>query len=184
MAKQTSRKSSSNAQKPSDIEGKRVRDAAQIHDQTLARGGGGELHQTVEDGYPVLTTAQGGPVSDDQNSVRVGPRGPQAPLFQVVMMPDKLLLTMASSDDSTMAARKAAASKAAGSAPAAACVSRSPKPIVVAPVTCLKKRTPAATIWSISYHYFNPKCFHQTQRILGAAGSLKHRLQRLCTIGP
>ena len=25
---------------------------------------------------PVLTTAQGGPVSDDQNSLKIGPRGP------------------------------------------------------------------------------------------------------------
>jgi catalase len=49
---------------------------ATIHDQTLTRGSGGELHQTAEDGFPVLTTAQGGPVGDDQNSVRVGPRGP------------------------------------------------------------------------------------------------------------
>ncbi|HTO31445.1 MAG TPA: catalase C [Pararhizobium sp.] len=49
---------------------------ATIHDQKLHRGDGGELHQFAEDGAPVLTTAQGGPVSDDQNSLRVGPRGP------------------------------------------------------------------------------------------------------------
>ncbi|WP_320197916.1 catalase C [Agrobacterium sp. rho-13.3] len=47
-----------------------------IHDQKLHRGAGGELHQIAEDGAPALTTAQGGPVSDDQNSLRVGPRGP------------------------------------------------------------------------------------------------------------
>jgi len=51
-------------------------DVAVVHDQTLQRGNGGELHQVAEDGYPVLTTAQGGPVSDDQNSLRVGQRGP------------------------------------------------------------------------------------------------------------
>jgi catalase len=50
--------------------------SATIHDQVLARGPGGELHQTSEEGHPVLTTAQGGPVADDQNSLRVGPRGP------------------------------------------------------------------------------------------------------------
>src|SRR6478735_2508126 len=47
-----------------------------IHDQKLHRGEGGELHQFAEDGHPVLTTAQGGPVADDQNTLRVGARGP------------------------------------------------------------------------------------------------------------
>lgn len=51
-------------------------DNATIHDQKLHPGGGGELHQFAEDGMPVLTTAQGGPVSDDQNTLRVGARGP------------------------------------------------------------------------------------------------------------
>jgi catalase len=50
--------------------------AVTIHDQKLVRGEGGELHQVAEEGYPVLTTAQGGPVADDQNSLRIGPRGP------------------------------------------------------------------------------------------------------------
>ena len=50
--------------------------AATIHDQKLHRGEGGELHQFAEDGAPVMTTAQGGPVADDQNSLRVGARGP------------------------------------------------------------------------------------------------------------
>jgi catalase len=49
---------------------------ATIHDVKLKRGVGGELHQTAEGDTPVLTTAQGGPVADDQNSLRVGPRGP------------------------------------------------------------------------------------------------------------
>jgi catalase len=47
-----------------------------IHDQKLHRGVGGELHQYAEDGGDVLTTSQGAPVADDQNSLRVGPRGP------------------------------------------------------------------------------------------------------------
>ncbi|MDR9782209.1 catalase [Rhizobium redzepovicii] len=51
-------------------------DNATIHDQKLHRGAGGELHQFAEHGMPVLTTAQGGPVSDDQNTLRLGARGP------------------------------------------------------------------------------------------------------------
>ncbi|MBB5048312.1 catalase [Rhodopseudomonas rhenobacensis] len=48
-----------------------------VHDQKLTRGEGGELHQTAEDlGLEVMTTAQGGPVADDQNSLKIGPRGP------------------------------------------------------------------------------------------------------------
>jgi catalase len=49
---------------------------ATIHDQKLHRGQGGELHQFAEDGQPFLTTAQGGPVADDQNTLRIGARGP------------------------------------------------------------------------------------------------------------
>jgi catalase len=47
-----------------------------IHDQKLVRGNGGELHQTAEGDTPILTTAQGGPVSDDQNTLKIGQRGP------------------------------------------------------------------------------------------------------------
>jgi catalase len=39
-----------------------VGETVKIHDQQLHRGNGGELHQVAEDGTPVLTTAQGGPV--------------------------------------------------------------------------------------------------------------------------
>ncbi|MGO4842389.1 hypothetical protein AB4144_59990, partial [Rhizobiaceae sp. 2RAB30] len=50
---------------------------AKIHDQTLERGTGGELHQTAEGlGTDVLTTAQGGPVVDDQNTLKISQRGP------------------------------------------------------------------------------------------------------------
>ena len=49
---------------------------ARIHDQTLVRGEGGELHQVSDDKTDILTTAQGGPVADDQNSLKIGPRGP------------------------------------------------------------------------------------------------------------
>ena len=57
---------------------KTPKNAAKIHDQSVRRGEGGELHQTAEDGYPVLTTAQGGPVADDHNSLKIGARGPTA----------------------------------------------------------------------------------------------------------
>ena len=50
--------------------------SATIHDQKLDRGEGGELHQVAHGDVPVLTTAQGGPVSDDQNTIKIGPRGP------------------------------------------------------------------------------------------------------------
>jgi catalase len=49
---------------------------ATVHDQKLERGEGGELHQVASGETPVLTTAQGGPVSDDQNSLKIGARGP------------------------------------------------------------------------------------------------------------
>ena len=44
--------------------------------EEAVRGKGGELHQTAGGDVPVLTTQQGTPVSDDQNSLRVGARGP------------------------------------------------------------------------------------------------------------
>lgn len=60
------------AQKPKGM----TSSTAKIHDQTLLRGNGGELHQIAEGSTPVMTTAQGGPVADDQNTLKVGPRGP------------------------------------------------------------------------------------------------------------
>jgi catalase len=49
---------------------------AKIHDQNLVRGNGGELHQIAAGDVETLTTAQGGPVADDQNSLKSGERGP------------------------------------------------------------------------------------------------------------
>lgn len=49
---------------------------AKIHDQKLARGNGGELHQTADGETELLTTAQGGLVADDQNTLKIGERGP------------------------------------------------------------------------------------------------------------
>ncbi len=37
---------------------------------------GGETHQTTDGGFETLTTSQGVPVVDDQNSLKQGPRGP------------------------------------------------------------------------------------------------------------
>ncbi len=39
-------------------------------------GEGGELHQTAGEGHPELTTNQGLPISDDQNSLKAHTRGP------------------------------------------------------------------------------------------------------------
>ena len=52
------------------------RESVAIHDQKLERGTGGELHQVAKGDEDVLTTAQGGPVSDDQNTLKIGQRGP------------------------------------------------------------------------------------------------------------
>ena len=52
--------------------------SAQYGDQTVNVGAGGETHQTAADGAPILTTQQGTPVSDDQNSLKIGARGPTA----------------------------------------------------------------------------------------------------------
>jgi catalase len=40
------------------------------------KGKGGELHQTAGNGHPAMTTAQGCPIHDDQNSLKAGQRGP------------------------------------------------------------------------------------------------------------
>lgn len=45
-------------------------------DHPARRGGGGEWHQRPKGDTPPLTTAQGAPVRDNQNTLRAGPRGP------------------------------------------------------------------------------------------------------------
>ena len=47
-------------------------------DQRVERGHGGETHQVAAEGAPRLTTQQGIVVSDDQNTLRAGERGPDA----------------------------------------------------------------------------------------------------------
>jgi catalase len=54
------------------------RKTVQFGDQKIKRGEGGETHQIAEDEVPTLTTQQGMPVADDQNSLRIGARGPTA----------------------------------------------------------------------------------------------------------
>ncbi len=51
---------------------------AQFGEQSIYQGPGGETHQVAGDERPVLTTQQGIPVADDQNTLRVGTRGPAA----------------------------------------------------------------------------------------------------------
>ena len=54
------------------------RKSLNLSEQELIQGEGGEIHQIAADDSPRLTTQQGIPVSDDQNSLRIGPRGPAA----------------------------------------------------------------------------------------------------------
>jgi catalase len=49
--------------------------SARYGDQAVELGAGGETHQRAIDDHE-LTTQQGTPIADDQNSLRVGARGP------------------------------------------------------------------------------------------------------------
>src|SRR6201995_5326754 len=49
---------------------------AQMADAAILRGTGGETHQVAGGDVPPLTSQQGVPISDDQNSLRIGARGP------------------------------------------------------------------------------------------------------------
>ncbi len=52
------------------------RSTFRVGETELERGRGGETHQTADRGKGGLTTQQGMPVSDDQNSLKAGLRGP------------------------------------------------------------------------------------------------------------
>ncbi|MDR3617350.1 MAG: catalase [Candidatus Obscuribacterales bacterium] len=54
----------------------------------ISRGQGDETHQTAGDNLPTMTTQQGIPVSDDQNSLKVGPNGPA--LLEDFVMREKI----------------------------------------------------------------------------------------------
>ncbi len=62
--------------------------AAQIDDQQVNRGHGGEIHQIAADDRETLTTAQGIPIADDQNSLKAGARGPT--LLEDFVMREKI----------------------------------------------------------------------------------------------
>ena len=49
---------------------------AEAAEHKVKLGDGGEVHQTADAGTPVMTTEQGIPVADDQNSLKAGVRGP------------------------------------------------------------------------------------------------------------
>ncbi len=53
-----------------------IREPVRLGDQEVTRGPGGELHQAASRRGEVLTTNQGVPVADDQNSLKAGSRGP------------------------------------------------------------------------------------------------------------
>ena len=53
-----------------------IRTTAHYGDLTVPVGQGGESHQQAGKDHPVLTTQQGIPVADDQNSLKAGVRGP------------------------------------------------------------------------------------------------------------
>src|ERR1700743_3345123 len=52
-------------------------------------GAGGELHQQADSPATQLTTNQGVPVGDNQNSLKVGPRGPV--LLQDFLLREKIM---------------------------------------------------------------------------------------------
>ncbi len=51
-------------------------DAVKPESGAASIGKGGELHQTAGGNSPVMTTEQGVPVADNQNSLKIGPTGP------------------------------------------------------------------------------------------------------------
>ena len=71
MAKKPSNRKSAQS---ANSEGK----TAKYGEQTVPVGTGGETHQRAEGDTPILTTQQGIPISDDQNSLKIGARGPTA----------------------------------------------------------------------------------------------------------
>jgi catalase len=63
--------------KPANNTGKRKEEKGSSDSNGEVRlGSAGELHQVAGGSHPVLTTNQGIPISDNQNSLRANPRGP------------------------------------------------------------------------------------------------------------
>ena len=70
-------KTSSTSPSSSEAKGKKaLKPASAAAAGDSARGQGGELQQQAGGDHPVLTTQQGIPVADNQNSLRPTPRGP------------------------------------------------------------------------------------------------------------
>ncbi len=66
-------------------------DSVELGDTTVGRGPGGETRQRVDDAsgeVETMTTAQGVPIADDQNTATVGERGPQ--LLEDFVMREKI----------------------------------------------------------------------------------------------
>jgi catalase len=76
---------------PSDPETARTvsGDAPPATQATIATGVGGELHQQADGPRENLTTNQGVPIGDNQNSLKVGPRGPV--LLQDFILREKIM---------------------------------------------------------------------------------------------
>jgi len=75
---------------PAEREPSKRSTAAPAHADLGRVGAGGETHQIVGESGDgtTLTTAQGAPISDDQNTLTVGPRGPQ--LLEDFVMREKI----------------------------------------------------------------------------------------------
>src|ERR1700759_2691394 len=58
-------------------------------DAPILVGAGGELHQQATDAATLLTTNQGVPISDNQNSLKAGARGPG--LLQDFVLREKIM---------------------------------------------------------------------------------------------
>jgi catalase len=75
MSKAPSKKSRS-AKSKTDTPSKTAKGPALSQSYAEGQSEGGETHQTAEGDVAVLTTSQGAPVADDQNTLRLGARGP------------------------------------------------------------------------------------------------------------
>ena len=64
------------------------RKSVRLADAEIQRGVGGETHQTAGSSGDVLTTQQGAPIADDQNSLKAGARGPT--LLEDLVLRDKI----------------------------------------------------------------------------------------------
>ncbi len=62
--------------KPAASTGKTAGAKTSVGNARDQRGNGDELHQSAGGQHPALTTNQGLPLSDNQNSLKASPRGP------------------------------------------------------------------------------------------------------------